>query len=97
MVMSVGFDILKFRGQFLCPSLDDRRHHQSTLEYIKTNSKDNITNELRKNEISFVPRHARAKYCNKSTNIKDSSCCKTKADIMAVAGLRCLHKPTWDH
>jgi hypothetical protein len=29
MVMSVGFDNLKYFGQFLCPALGDRSHHQS--------------------------------------------------------------------
>jgi hypothetical protein len=29
MVMSVGFDNLKFFGQFLCPALGDRSHYQS--------------------------------------------------------------------
>jgi hypothetical protein len=28
MVMSLCFDNLKFVGQFLCPALGDRRHHQ---------------------------------------------------------------------
>jgi hypothetical protein len=30
MVMSVGFDNVKFFGQFLCPALGDRSHHQSS-------------------------------------------------------------------
>jgi hypothetical protein len=28
MVMSVGFDNLKYFGQFLCPAICDRVHHQ---------------------------------------------------------------------
>jgi hypothetical protein len=33
MVMSVGFDNLKYFGQFWCPALGDRSHHQSLIGY----------------------------------------------------------------
>jgi hypothetical protein len=52
MVMSVGFDNLKYLREFLCPAFDDRSHHQSLTHshpaffWFFTNFQKSIENSI---------------------------------------------------